>query len=161
MKKVLLALLILFTATTVEAQSSKMQYDGATDIRAISGNYFIYFRLADMKEAFLELPQPVQQRYAEFMDLPIGIRATINLIQGSKAQASIMERVLFRHTAGYLLKKGLAYIETKDGKKVEMLTWSEEQAFKDEAGFDVRRITFYDQATHKAVFSGTIDNVFK
>lgn len=161
MKNIVCFLMLLMVATTSNAQTVMMQRDAATEIRAISGNYFIYFTLAEMKEAFLLLPKPVQDKYAEFMDLPIGIKATINIIQGSKAQASIMERVLLRHTGGYLLKKGLAYIETKDGKKVSNIDFSIGEVFADEAGFDVRKVTFTDHATQKVVFTGTMDAAFR
>lgn len=161
MKKMICFLMLLIAVSVAHAQTVTMQREAATEIRAISGNYFIYFTLAEMKEAFLLLPQPVQDKYAEFMDLPIGIKATINIIQGSKAQASIMERVLLRHTGGYLLRKGLAYIETKDGKRVATLDFSAGDVFIDEAGFDVRKVTLTDHATQKVVFTGTIDAVFK
>ena len=161
MKKILFAITLILAACTSNAQTAKMQYEGMKDIRAISGNYLIYFTLADMKEAFLSLPKPVQDKYAEFMDLPIGIKATINIIQGSKAQASIMEPVLQRQIGGYLLKQGLAYIETKDGKKITSLDVLNGEPMKDEAGFDVRQVTFYEPGTKKPVFTGTVNTIFK
>ncbi len=162
MKKALIAIALLLVSTTaIYAQTAKMQYDGVKDIRAICGNYLIYFSLIDMKEAFMELPAPVQKKYAEFMDLPNGIKATVNIIQGSKAPASIMEPVLQRQVGGYLLKQGLAYIETKDGKKITMLEVVEGEAMNDEADFNIRPVTFYEPGTKKAVFSGTMNTVFK
>jgi hypothetical protein len=161
MKKLIYAAIMVLAAFSTKAQTYTMQRTEATEIRAISGNYFIYFTLADMKEAFLLLPKPVQDKYTEFMDLPIGIRATINIVQGSKAQASIMERVLMRHTGGYLLKKGLAYIETKEGKKVKGLDLSAGDVFNDEAGFEVRKVTFYNHDDKRPVFTGTMDATFK
>lgn len=162
MRKIwILLAFLLVSATNAFAQNAVMQYEGPKDIRVISGNYMIYMTLADIKEAFMELPQPVQQKYAELMDLPIGIKATINIIQGSKAQASIMEPVIQRHVGGYLLKQGLAYIETKDEKKITELQIEEGDVFTDDAGFEVRQITCYDPKTKKAVFTGTINKVFK
>lgn len=162
MRKIwILLAFLLVSATNAFAQNAVMQYKGPKDIRVISGNYMIYMTLADIKEAFMELPQPVQQKYAELMDLPIGIKATINIIQGSKAQASIMEPVIQRHVGGYLLKQGLAYIETKDEKKITELQIEEGDVFTDDAGFEVRQITCYDPKTKKTVFTGTINKVFK
>ncbi len=161
MKKILLAVYILILGVVVNAQTTTMKYDGMKDIRVICGNYFIYMTLGDIKDAYLELPQPEQKKYAELMDLPMGIKATINIIQGSKAQASIMEPVVQRHVGAYLLKQGMAYIETKDEKKITRLEYKEGDVIKDEAGFDVRPITFYETGTKKAVFSGTINAVFK
>lgn len=161
MKKLLLTLYILFVGVLSHAQTTTMQYEGPMDIRVICGNYMIYMTLGDMKDAFLELPKPVQDKYAEFMDLPIGIKATINIIQGSKAQGSIMEPVVQRHIGAYLLKEGKAYIETKDEKKITKLEYKESAPIKDEAGFEVRPITFYEPGTKKAVFAGTINNIFK
>jgi hypothetical protein len=161
MKKALLLICLLYSGFLAQAQTVDMKYEGAKDIRVICGNYFIYMTLVDIKDAYLELPQPEQQKYHELMDLPNGIKATINIIQGSKAQASIMEPVVQRHVGGQLLKQGLAYIETKDGKKIARLEWKEGEVTKDEAGFDVRPITFYEPGTKKAVFTGTINNIFK
>lgn len=161
MKHIICAAVILLAALGTKAQSYTMHRTEATEIRAISGNYFIYFTLADMKEAFLLLPKPVQEKYHEFMDLPIGIKATINIIQGSKASASIMEPVLMRHIGGYLLKKGLAYIETKEGKKVTTLDLSAGDIFVDEAGFDVYKVTFTNHDDKRPVFTGTTNAMFK
>lgn len=162
MRKIwILLMFLIVSATNAFAQNAVMQYKGPKDIRVISGNYMMYMTLVDIKEAFMELPQPVQQKYAELMDLPIGIKATINIIQGSKAQASIMEPVIQRHVGGYLLKKGLVYIETKDEKKITELQVEEGEVFTDDAGFEVRQITCYDPKTKKTVFTGTINNVFK
>lgn len=152
---------LLAIATNTYAQNAKMQYDAPKDIRVIVGNYFVYMSLTDIKDAYMELPKAEQQKYAELMDIPNGVKATINIIQGSKAQASIMEPVVQRHVGGYLLKQGMAYIETKDGKKITELQIEEGQPMKDEAGFDVRQITCYDPKTKKTVFTGTINNVFK
>jgi hypothetical protein len=157
----MLLLLVLVTAINAHAQQVQMQYDAPKDIRVIVGNYFVYMSLTDIKEAFLELPKAEQQKYAEFMDIPNGVKATINIIQGSKAQASIMEPVVQRHVGGHLLKQGMAYIETKDGKKVTELKIEEGELIKDEAGFEVRQISCYDPKTKKTVFTGTINNVFK
>lgn len=162
MKKVFLmcGLLCLLSAAAW-AQTAKMQYEGIKDIRAISGNYFIYLTLADIKEAYMQLPPAEQQRYAELLDLPIGIRATINIVQGSKAQASIMEPVIQRHVGAWLLKQGMAYIITKDDKVVTTLDYVEGEPLKDEAGFEVRPISFYEAGTKKRVFSGTINTALK
>jgi hypothetical protein len=150
MKKIWILFMFLLVATTnTYAQNAKMQYDAPKDIRVIVGNYFVYMSLTDIKDAYMELPKAEQQKYAELMDIPNGVKATINIIQGSKAQASIM------------LKQGMAYIETKDGKKITELQIEEGQPMKDEAGFDVRQITCYDPKTKKTVFTGTINNVFK
>ncbi len=156
----MLMLLLSVTANSY-AQNAKMQYDGPKDIRVIVGNYFVYMTLGDIKEAFMQLPQPVQQKYAEMLDIPMGVKATINIIQGSKAQASIMEPVIQRHVGGHLLKQGLAYIESKDEKKVTELEVKEGAAFTDDAGFEVRQISFYDPKTKKTVFTGTINNSFQ
>ncbi|OSZ79394.1 hypothetical protein CAP35_14380 [Chitinophagaceae bacterium IBVUCB1] len=162
MKKIwIVFMFLLLSAANTYAQNAKMQYDAPKDIRVIIGNYFVYMTLGDIKEAFMQLPQPVQQKYAELMDVPNGVKATINIIQGSKAQASIMEPVVQRHVGGYLLKQGMAYIETKDEKKVTELEVKEGAAFTDDAGFEVRQITFYDPKTKKTVFTGTINNTFK
>jgi len=157
----MLLLMLLATTFNTYAQNVQMQYDAPKDIRVIVGNYFVYMSLTDIKEAFMELPKAEQQKYAELLDIPNGVKATINIIQGSKAQASIMEPVMQRHVGGHLLKQGMAYIETKDGKKVTELKIEEGEVTKDEAGFDVRQITCYDPKTKKTVFTGTINNIFE
>ena len=98
---------LLVAAANTYAQNAKMQYDAPKDIRVIVGNYFVYMSLTDIKDAYMELPKAEQQKYAELMDIPNGVKATINIIQGSKAQASIMEPVVQRHVGGYLLKQGI------------------------------------------------------
>lgn len=161
MKKILLAATLIILCLHTWAQTAKMQYEGMKDIRVISGNYLIYMTLSDIKEAFMQLPAAEQKHYAELLDLPIGIKATINIIQGSKSQASIMEPVVQRHVGAWLLKQGLAYIETKDEKKITTLDYKEGEPIKDEAGFEVRPITFYEPGTKKPVFTGTINTALK
>ncbi|MBS1773484.1 MAG: hypothetical protein JST82_11550 [Bacteroidetes bacterium] len=161
MKRLLVLVYILFVGVICNAQSISLQYDGPKDIRAICGNYFVYVKLADMRDAFVELPKPVQQKYAEFMDLPLGIKATINIVQGSKSSSSIMEPVFQRHVGGYLLKTGAAYIESKEGKKVTELDYVIGNILTDEAGFEVRPLTFYEHGTKNVVFTGTMNTVFK
>jgi hypothetical protein len=161
MKNLFVILVLSFLSVTCSAQDAQMQYRAKKEIRAISGKYFVYFSMHDIKEAFMQLPQKDQQYFSELMDLPDGVKATVNIVAGSKAYNSVLETVLQRFIGGHLLKQGLAFIETKEGKAVPTVHYTEGTAIQDDAGNTVTPVSFYEPGTTKQVFSGTINSSLK
>lgn len=161
MKNLVVFLFLSFLSVTCYAQVAQMQYQSKKEIRAISGKYFIYFSMKDIKEAFMQLPQKDQQYFSELMDLPDGVKATVNIVAGSKSYNSVLETVLQRFIGGHLLKQGLAFIETKEGKAVSSVQYKQGAAIQDEAGNTVTPISFYEPGTAKQVFSGTLNSSLK
>lgn len=161
MKQLFILSALMLLSVFCKAQQVQMHYTSKKDIRAISGNYFVYFSMQDIKEAFMQLPKKDQQYFHELMELPDGVKATVNIVAGSKSYNSVLETVLQRFIGGYLLKQGLAYIEAKDGRSIPTLQYKEGIALQDESGNTVTPVSFNESGTNKQVFSGTINSALK